>query len=228
MHEEKTSNTSNSVPIFSLIPRPEESFEPKQVPLLNKILLGRSIHGGANSSNGFFESVQVSRQHATVSFESGKFYIEDKGSLNGTFLNKVKLNAREKTEISCFDILQLGQEGPYNSEKMPMVGMIELHPCLCTNKEHDSIVPDTFALEANIEQKSSKYESEEGFSQELMPMSEVLSFGRAEAKRMKEVEEEQLKQGKEANQKEEVRDIKEIMYDPDLFSLSMLEEFRSK
>ena len=94
--------------------------------------------------------------------------------------------------------------------------MLELHPCSCIGI-HDSIIQDSLAGGGNMDQKSSKMEEEE-FSQELMPMSEVLRsvrVARAEEKMMKEKEEE-LKE-KHLREKVDQADDQDID-DPDLFS----------
>ncbi len=41
----------------------------------------------------------VSRQHARVTFENGKWYIEDLNSSNGTYLDGVRITPGKKTEL---------------------------------------------------------------------------------------------------------------------------------
>jgi pSer/pThr/pTyr-binding forkhead associated (FHA) protein len=41
----------------------------------------------------FLDDVTVSRRHAEVVKRDGQFFIEDKGSLNGTFLNRRRIEA---------------------------------------------------------------------------------------------------------------------------------------
>ena len=41
----------------------------------------------------FLDDVTVSRRHAEVMKRNGQFFIEDKGSLNGTFLNRRRIEA---------------------------------------------------------------------------------------------------------------------------------------
>ena len=207
-------DSSNTVPLFKMFPRPANCFEAKEFPVCSQIVLGRGLSDSAKSDNGLFKSLQVSRHHASLSFEDAKFYLKDLGSLNGTFLNEVRVNAGEKVALNCNDILQLGKHGAIDMK--PMVGMLELHPCSCIGI-HDSIIQDSLAGGGNMDQKSSKMEEEE-FSQELMPMSEVLRsvrVARAEEKMMKEKEEE-LKE-KHLREKVDQADDQDID-DPDLFS----------
>jgi pSer/pThr/pTyr-binding forkhead associated (FHA) protein len=48
----------------------------------------------------------VSKRHAKISFDDGQFYLEDVGSVNGTFLNGERVAAR--TRLRPGDLLRLG------------------------------------------------------------------------------------------------------------------------
>ena len=54
----------------------------------------------------FLDDVTVSRRHAQVVRREGRFFIEDKGSLNGTFLNRRRI---ESGALSDGDELQVGK-----------------------------------------------------------------------------------------------------------------------
>jgi pSer/pThr/pTyr-binding forkhead associated (FHA) protein len=54
----------------------------------------------------FLDDVTVSRKHAVLVNEGGRFFIEDQGSLNGTFLNRKRI---ERAEISNGDEVQIGK-----------------------------------------------------------------------------------------------------------------------
>ena len=54
----------------------------------------------------FLDDVTVSRRHAIVAKGAGTFTIEDLGSLNGTFLNRHRI---EKAELENGDEIQIGK-----------------------------------------------------------------------------------------------------------------------
>jgi hypothetical protein len=54
----------------------------------------------------FLDDVTVSRQHAILRRSDGQFVIEDQGSLNGTFVNRRRI---ESTELADGDELQIGK-----------------------------------------------------------------------------------------------------------------------
>ena len=62
---------------------------------------------GRSPDNGvFLDDVTVSRKHATLVQRDGGFYIEDQGSLNGTFLNRRRI---ETARLHDGDELQIGK-----------------------------------------------------------------------------------------------------------------------
>jgi pSer/pThr/pTyr-binding forkhead associated (FHA) protein len=54
----------------------------------------------------FLDDVTVSRRHAVVVRREGGFFIEDRGSLNGTFLNRRRI---ESGRLEDGDELQIGK-----------------------------------------------------------------------------------------------------------------------
>ncbi len=54
----------------------------------------------------FLDDVTVSRRHAQVLRRNGDFFIEDKGSLNGTFLNRRRIEAGQ---LDDGDEVQIGK-----------------------------------------------------------------------------------------------------------------------
>ncbi len=58
------------------------------------------------SSDIFLDDVTVSRNHAILRRSNGEFVIEDQGSLNGTFVNRRRI---ERAELADGDELQIGK-----------------------------------------------------------------------------------------------------------------------
>jgi hypothetical protein len=77
--------------------RTGETFHPEG----ERTTIGRSPDCGI-----FLDDVTVSRRHAVLLRRDTGFYIEDQGSLNGTFLNRRRI---ESAQISDGDELQIGK-----------------------------------------------------------------------------------------------------------------------
>ena len=54
----------------------------------------------------FLDDVTVSRNHAVLVEEDGRFYVEDQGSLNGTFVNRKRI---DRAPLEEGDELQVGK-----------------------------------------------------------------------------------------------------------------------
>ncbi|KAH9042683.1 hypothetical protein EDB85DRAFT_2107574 [Lactarius pseudohatsudake] len=93
-----------------------DSFIPKHIhlPQGQRIKIGRQTNAktAPGERNGFFDSKVLSRQHAEVWEESGKIYIKDVKSSNGTFINGERLSAEgaesEPFELKTGDIVEFG------------------------------------------------------------------------------------------------------------------------
>jgi pSer/pThr/pTyr-binding forkhead associated (FHA) protein len=66
----------------------------------------RTTVGRSPDCDIFLDDVTVSRRHAVISEEEGRFGIEDLGSLNGTFLNRHRI---EQALLSDDDEVQIGK-----------------------------------------------------------------------------------------------------------------------
>jgi len=77
--------------------RAGESFQPRG----ERTLIGRSPDCVV-----FLDDVTVSRRHALLAERDGRWFVEDQGSLNGTFVNR---NRVESAELSDGDELQIGK-----------------------------------------------------------------------------------------------------------------------
>ncbi len=66
----------------------------------------RTSVGRSPDCDIFLDDVTVSRSHAVIAQEGGRFTIEDLGSLNGTFLNRHRI---ERASLTDDDEVQIGK-----------------------------------------------------------------------------------------------------------------------
>jgi pSer/pThr/pTyr-binding forkhead associated (FHA) protein len=66
----------------------------------------RTTIGRSPDCDVFLDDVTVSRNHAVLVEEGGRYTIEDQGSLNGTFVNRRRV---ESAELEDGDELQIGK-----------------------------------------------------------------------------------------------------------------------
>ncbi len=66
----------------------------------------RTTVGRSPDCDIFLDDVTVSRTHAVITEEAGRFVIEDLGSLNGTFLNRQRI---EQAPLTDDDEVQIGK-----------------------------------------------------------------------------------------------------------------------
>jgi hypothetical protein len=66
----------------------------------------RTTIGRSPDCEIFLDDVTVSRKHAVLVDEEGRFHIEDQGSLNGTFVNRRRI---ERVDLENGDELQVGK-----------------------------------------------------------------------------------------------------------------------
>ncbi len=71
--------------------------------LLDKDLTAAGRHP---ASDIFLDDITVSRRHAEVLREAGRFLVKDVGSLNGTYVNRERVDV---AELSSGDELQIGK-----------------------------------------------------------------------------------------------------------------------
>lgn len=113
-----TGSDHNGLSYLMLLPL-NHSFETKLIPLPyfpETLRIGRQTNAKTlpNPSNGYFDSKVLSRQHAEVWAEpkTGKVWIRDVKSSNGTFVNGTRLSQEnrdsEPHELRAEDILELG------------------------------------------------------------------------------------------------------------------------
>src|SRR5512146_756153 len=74
-------------------------------------MLTETITIGRDSDNDLtFHSRSVSRDHAALCLEDGRWYVEDRGSLNGTHLNGTRLQAGARLPLRHADRIGIGKE----------------------------------------------------------------------------------------------------------------------
>jgi pSer/pThr/pTyr-binding forkhead associated (FHA) protein len=74
----------------------------------SKFLIDKDVTttGRHPESDIFLDDVTVSRRHAEFRRKDGRFLIHDVGSLNGTYVNRQRV---EETELATGDELQIGK-----------------------------------------------------------------------------------------------------------------------
>ncbi|KJE96732.1 hypothetical protein CAOG_07007 [Capsaspora owczarzaki ATCC 30864] len=102
-----------SAPFVRLVPREPNLFAERRLTVRERASIGRAV-GKVKPmvTNGIFDSKVLSRAHAEVWFEDGKFMLKDVKSSNGTFLNSNRLSDTGQEsrpfEIKCEDVVQFG------------------------------------------------------------------------------------------------------------------------
>lgn len=82
---------------------------PDQEVLVGRLDVGRGIFPHVDlTPDGGLEG-GVSRRHARIFFRDSRFYIEDLGSTNGTYLNGVRLDPYSPRPLGDGDEIRLGQ-----------------------------------------------------------------------------------------------------------------------
>jgi pSer/pThr/pTyr-binding forkhead associated (FHA) protein len=77
----------------------------KEHELENSVTIGRD-----ETNDLTFGSSTVSREHAAVTFRDGRWYVEDRGSYNGTFLNGVRVQPGSPLPLRHADRIGIGAE----------------------------------------------------------------------------------------------------------------------
>jgi len=90
-------------------------FEERNLDLTGVVKIGRAVaKSKPQSDNAIFDCKVLSRNHALIWFDNGKFFLKDTCSSNGTFINNNRLSpANEDSpgkEIHSNDIIQFGVE----------------------------------------------------------------------------------------------------------------------
>ncbi|KAG8185736.1 hypothetical protein JTE90_000722 [Oedothorax gibbosus] len=115
---------SQMVPRALLTSRPNSHpFQERHLSLDQPVKVGRSVpRCRAFHYNAIFDCKVLSRNHALLWYENGKFYLQDTKSSNGTFVNNQRLSKSSEEspprEVCSGDIVQFGVDVVENSRKV--------------------------------------------------------------------------------------------------------------
>merc|ERR1711981_424243 len=116
--------SSTGWPRATLVCRPNSHpFQERNLQLDQSIKIGRSVaRARPSATNAIFDCKVLSRNHALLWYETGKFYLQDTKSSNGTFVNNQRLSKGSEEslprEVCSGDILQFGVDVMENSRKV--------------------------------------------------------------------------------------------------------------
>lgn len=120
----KSSADLSSVAKAYLICHPNShSFADRTLVLDKPVKIGRSVgHNKTSANNGIFDCKVLSRNHALLWFEDGKFLLKDTRSSNGTFVNTERLSKSceesQPREVFSGDTVQFGVDVVENSRNL--------------------------------------------------------------------------------------------------------------
>ena len=99
--------TKSSDPQLCIILQELEANDDQQMKaqMHERLLIGRNLH---ITHIAFPNDLTVSSQHCRLIYEEGVMYLEDLHSMNGTYLNGIKIGKKE--ELHQGDILTIGRE----------------------------------------------------------------------------------------------------------------------
>lgn len=118
------SSMPSALAIFTCRPN-SHPFQERHVYLDEPVKIGRSVaRCRPAQNNATFDCKVLSRNHALVWFDhkTGKFYLQDTKSSNGTFINSQRLSRGSEEsppcEIMSGDIIQFGVDVTENTRKV--------------------------------------------------------------------------------------------------------------
>ncbi|XP_067685239.1 sarcolemmal membrane-associated protein-like isoform X13 [Haliotis asinina] len=119
--EDKLRPTMSALAILSCRPN-SHPFQERHISLHEAVKIGRSVaRARPAANNGIFDCKVLSRHHALLFYENGKFYLQDTKSSNGTFINNQRLckggEESPAREIFSGDLIQFGVEVMENNRR---------------------------------------------------------------------------------------------------------------
>lgn len=121
--EQPTIDSSMTAKAVLLCRPNSHPFQERTLILDQPVKVGRSVARTRPApNNGIFDCKVLSRNHALLWYENGKFYLQDTKSSNGTFVNNQRLSkgSEESTprEVCSGDIVQFGVDVMENQRKV--------------------------------------------------------------------------------------------------------------
>lgn len=155
-------------------------FHERTVSLEQPVKIGRSVaRARATPNNAIFDCKVLSRNHALLWYEAGKFYMQDTKSSNGTFINSQRLSVGGEEsgprEVCSGDIVQFGVDVMENTRKVThgcIVATLKLY--LPDGKEAKASVSTSVASPASNVSLEDLYKLNQ-FLQEANRREEVLN-----------------------------------------------------
>ena len=138
----------SALAIFSCRPN-SHPFQERHVSVHEPVKIGRSVaRARAALNNAIFDCKVLSRNHALLWYENGKFYLQDTKSSNGTFINNHRLSKGSEEssprEIYSGDIVQFGVDVMENSRRVThgcIIASITLYHPDGTEAKPDQLSP---------------------------------------------------------------------------------------
>lgn len=126
------------------------SFADRTLILDKPIKIGRSVgHNKTSANNGIFDCKVLSRNHALLWFEEGKFFLRDTRSSNGTFVNTERLSKSSEEslprEVFSGDTVQFGVDVVENSRNVTHGCVIATLKLFLPNGREAKPAPSVFA-----------------------------------------------------------------------------------
>lgn len=176
----KPSSMPSALAVFTCRPN-SHPFQERHVYLDEPVKIGRSVaRCRPAQNNATFDCKVLSRNHALVWFDhkTGKFYLQDTKSSNGTFINSQRLSRGSEESPPCEvlsgDIIQFGVDVTENTRKVThgcIVSTIKLFlPDGMEARRRSDVVPAPLPLA--IDKVSANTPSM--YSQELFQLSQYL------------------------------------------------------
>ncbi|RDA87142.1 hypothetical protein CP532_4267, partial [Ophiocordyceps camponoti-leonardi (nom. inval.)] len=122
------------------------------------VQIGRMSHRNpglhASSTNAWFDSPVMSRQHAMLHFDARetKLYIQDTGSLHGTFQNGIRLAPSALSQLKPYDELCFGTTVDRNADTYPPCTTVVTFEFVCTDRGQANAVVYRISDDSDVEE----------------------------------------------------------------------------